>query len=204
MKKKLVRKCIIGIIVAFGLFSCSIPPQITSPYGKTPYPYGEFKHAGVDFATSSGTPVIASTNGIITRVRLGDPIGQNMISMLHTYNFDSTSKFEINYIHLEEIFVGEGDKVKRGQLLGLTARESRTCSPPHLHFGIVKLSASFGSGMYYSNTYDPADFWLGGKAQCFDPQMDYTNVDNKLLTNPLPCWDYKKVLMKEIRNKKPK
>jgi hypothetical protein len=73
---------------------------------------------------------------------------------------------------------------KRGERLGL----SGTAYPKHaeLHFGLIKNDKK-DSGLYFSQSYNPDDFWLGGKPQCFDPNKDYSKNSFKEITFPVEC-----------------
>lgn len=90
---------------------------MSSGYGYRRDPiYGSSKfHEGLDFAAATGTPVFATADGEIQTARREVGYG-NCIDIDHGYNYLS------KYAHLSEILVKEGDKVKRGQLIGQIGR----------------------------------------------------------------------------------
>jgi hypothetical protein len=94
------------------------------------------------------------------------------------------------YSHLTKVFVVGGQLLKRGQLIGLSGANNNGYA--HLHFAICNIEK--GICMNYSNTYDPNKFWLGGKAQCFDPNKDYSNYSQRDITLPIACGEYAKEL----------
>ncbi len=85
-------------------------------------------HTGIDFAAKEGTPVYATADGTI---KLADHVLRqgNMIEINHGYNYIS------RYSHLSEIKVKEGEKVKRGDLIGLVG-SSGISTNNHLHYEV--------------------------------------------------------------------
>lgn len=65
--------------------------------------------------------------------------------------------FQTGYFHLEQMLVGEGDRVRRGQLIGLMGSDPNG-GPRHLHFELAPFP--FLNGKYSRHgTIDPED-WL--------------------------------------------
>ncbi len=91
--------------------------------GKTSSP-----HLGLDFRVPSGTPVAAMNDGTVLLAR----------PMYFEGNFvvlDHGQGLLTLYLHLSEFKVKEGDRVKRGQEIGLSGSTGRTTGP-HLHVGV--------------------------------------------------------------------
>lgn len=86
------------------------------------------RHAGLDLAADTGTPVAATNDGI---VRLAAPLlaHGNMVIIDHGMNLSSS------YLHLDSIEVEEGARVSRGQIIGLVG-ETGFASGPHLHWEV--------------------------------------------------------------------
>ncbi len=86
------------------------------------------RHAGLDLAAHTGTPVAATNDGI---VRLAAPLlaHGNMVIIDHGMNLSSS------YLHLDSIEVEEGVRVSRGQIIGLVG-ETGFASGPHLHWEV--------------------------------------------------------------------
>jgi len=178
------------MILAIFLSSCAThgPFYVDKPYGG-PAPYGEGIHPGIDFGISSGTPIIAISDGRVSYV--GSPEGiENGITVqvLHGEHFKSV------YGHISKVFVKKYQLLKRGQLIGLSGASNNYGKRDyqHLHFGTCKPS---GLCTNYSQTYDPNKFWLDGKPQCFDPSKDYSAYSQKDITLPIACGEYAKELI---------
>ncbi len=103
--------------------------RISSPFGLQRILNGEPRspHSGVDLALPEGTPVKAAQKGRV--VLVGDFYLPGKIVLLshgcgvYTY-----------YAHLSQILVTRGQKVKRGEIIGLSGASGRATGP-HLHFG---------------------------------------------------------------------
>ncbi|WP_137169452.1 peptidoglycan DD-metalloendopeptidase family protein [Marinomonas sp. FW-1] len=83
-------------------------------------------HNGVDLATPSGTEVLATGDGIVTRVASHKYAGKYVV-------IDYTGPYGSRYLHLSKILVKKGQKVKRGQVVALSGNTGRTTGA-HLHY----------------------------------------------------------------------
>lgn len=126
------------------------------PYGQDSRPYvvqgfnGGFSHRGlakyaVDFAMPDGTEIYAAREGTVVDVEYRHNRGGASRRFAQYANFiviehsDGTTG---EYYHLQQngVFVRPGDKVKRGQRIGLSGSTGFT-SLPHLHFAVYKALA---------------------------------------------------------------
>jgi len=87
-------------------------------------------HLGIDLAAQSGTPVLASGDGIVIG-RGTDSVFGRFLLVSHLEGYDSY------YGHLSDWRVASGDTVRQGQTIGLVGSTGRS-SAPHLHFEIRK------------------------------------------------------------------
>lgn len=87
-------------------------------------------HQGIDLNVPKGTPVFAIKEGIILRSGLLDNYGLYII-INHEGGYSSL------YGHLEQIFVKDGERVHKGQEIGLSGNTGRSTGP-HLHLEILK------------------------------------------------------------------
>jgi len=181
------------ILIVFLASSCAThgPFYVGIPYG-APVSYGEGRHPGIDFDISIGTPIIACSEGEV--IYIGEPDAKERYGGGIFVGISHGEYFTSLYGHLTRIFVQKGQSVKRGQLIGLSGASNSGYS--HLHFGICKTHCK-----NYSGTYDPNKFWLGGKAQCFDPQKDYSNYSQKDITLSVACGEYAKELVARTKRK---
>ena len=85
-------------------------------------------HTGLDFATASGTPIVAVANGVITKTGSAGAYGNQTIETLD----DGT---EIWYCHQTTIGVSPGERVIGGQQIGTVGSTGNTTGP-HLHLEV--------------------------------------------------------------------
>lgn len=86
-------------------------------------------HNGLDIAAPKGTPVYAASDGIVVLTGRNFYYSGNLILIDHGQGLSSM------YIHLNKIEVTEGQKVKKGQLIGEIGTTGRSTGP-HLHWGV--------------------------------------------------------------------
>ncbi len=96
--------------------------KVISPYG------GRRNHAGVDLKTTPNDNVLAAFDGVVTRSSPYAGYG-NCIVIKHSYGLETL------YSHQSKNLVKVGDKVKAGQVIGLTGRTGRATTE-HLHFEV--------------------------------------------------------------------
>lgn len=88
-------------------------------------------HAGIDFTAPSGTPIYATGNGKVERVKYDrSGYGRNVI-INHGYGYKTL------YAHMSRIDVREGQKIVKGQKIGAVGNTG-TSTAPHLHYEVRK------------------------------------------------------------------
>ena len=94
---------------------------ITGVYGSQRILNGipKWPHYGLDFAQKEGTPVKAMLDGIVT---LAEP---DLYYTGGTLIFDHGHGISTLYMHLNEIFVKKGQKVKQGEIIGTVGATGR-------------------------------------------------------------------------------
>jgi murein DD-endopeptidase MepM/ murein hydrolase activator NlpD len=99
-------------------------------YGERPHPVLDVMrlHTGIDFFAVEGIPVISTQNGVVIKAQLADAWG-NIIVVQHD------DMYSTSYSHLKSMNVKEGDKVQKGQKIGLVGHTGLTTS---LHFELHK------------------------------------------------------------------
>ena len=85
-------------------------------------------HQGQDITVKTGTPIYAPADGIVKRAYYAGGFG-NHIKLQHGAGYTTL------YAHLSKIKVKHGQKVKRGDIIGLTGNTGRSTAP-HLHYEI--------------------------------------------------------------------
>jgi murein DD-endopeptidase MepM/ murein hydrolase activator NlpD len=85
-------------------------------------------HRGIDFRAKSGSPVLAANSGEVVLARELFYEGNCVI-------IDHGEQFMTVYMHLSRLEVAEGQKVTKGQEIGLSSATGRATGP-HLHMGV--------------------------------------------------------------------
>jgi murein DD-endopeptidase MepM/ murein hydrolase activator NlpD len=108
------------------------PGAIRSVFGAS-RDAGRRQHDGIDIFAPRGTPVVAATDGVVSRT------GQNRLGGNVIWLRDERRNQSLYYAHLDRQLVRRGRRVRTGDTLGLVGNtgNART-TPPHLHFGIYR------------------------------------------------------------------
>lgn len=106
------------------------PLVITQEFAARPEVYAKFNlpgHEGLDLRAATGTPVMAVDDGTVALVSTTGAYGLHY-RLVHAWG-------ESVYAHLSKQFVTQGQRVKRGQVIGLSGSTGNS-DGPHLHFGL--------------------------------------------------------------------
>ena len=107
--------------------------RLSSSFGMRKHPILGFNkmHRGTDFAAPTGTPIMASGSGTVTRARWCGG-GGNCVKIRHN------STYQTIYAHMSKFAKGikEGKKVKQGQIIGYVGSTGMSTGP-HLHYEVV-------------------------------------------------------------------
>ena len=107
--------------------------RLSSSFGMRKHPILGYNkmHRGTDFAAPSGTPIMASGSGTVTRARWCGG-GGNCVKIKHN------STYETVYAHMKSFAKGvkEGRKVKQGQIIGYVGSTGMSTGP-HLHYEVI-------------------------------------------------------------------
>ncbi len=103
---------------------------ITSAFGYRTSPMsGEpLFHQGLDIAAAPGTPIHAPADGVVSFVDYDSGYGK-MVSIDHGYGIVT------RYGHNSQIFVNQGQRVKRGEVIAQVGNTGRSTGP-HLHYEV--------------------------------------------------------------------
>ncbi len=89
---------------------------------------GGANHPGVDIAVAAGSYVRAAADGRVAGAGEDDVYGNFVL-------IDHGDEYETMYGHASEIFVREGDVVRRNEVIALSGSTGRSTAP-HLHFEV--------------------------------------------------------------------
>lgn len=87
------------------------------------------RHKGVDYFARTGTPVMASADGVITMAKKNGSMGL-------TVEVNHGNGFKTRYAHLARLHVKRGKRIKRGEILGVVGNTGRSTGP-HLHYEVI-------------------------------------------------------------------
>jgi murein DD-endopeptidase MepM/ murein hydrolase activator NlpD len=104
---------------------------VTSTFGyrTSPQTGGREFHKGLDIAGRTGTPIYAPADGEVIYATSKRSLG-NAVKMRHGYGVETV------YGHMQELLVKSGERVKRGQQIGLMGSTGRSTGP-HLHYAVL-------------------------------------------------------------------
>ncbi len=101
-------------------------------------------HEGMDFTAPIGSEVYVTGDGIIETVEYSYSGYGNQIVVNHGYGYRT------RYAHLSKFKVKRGQKVKRGDIIGLVGSTGKSTGP-HLHYEVIKGSSTVNPVYYYFN-----------------------------------------------------
>jgi murein DD-endopeptidase MepM/ murein hydrolase activator NlpD len=108
-------------------------------------------HTGMDFTADIGTEVFSTGDGIIEALERNGWGYGNCIVINHGYGYKT------RYAHLSAFKVKLGQKVKRGDLIGLIGSTGKSTGP-HLHYEVEKEGKKMNPIHYYHSDLSPAQY----------------------------------------------
>jgi murein DD-endopeptidase MepM/ murein hydrolase activator NlpD len=117
----------------------------SSSYGWRIDPFNGSKafHEGLDFTASTGTPIRAAADGIVSATEQGGAYGK-LVKIEHG------AGLETRYAHTSKILVKVGERVIKGQIVAEVGSTGRSTGP-HLHYEIRLNGASLDPRKYLNN-----------------------------------------------------
>lgn len=108
---------------------CPAQGWVTSEYGQRKHPItGRWaKHEGIDVGNDEGTPVRAPWRAEVLKVRRTRGAGLHVVL--------SSGPLRLTMAHLSDVEVGEGDRLRKGALVGLMGHTGRATGD-HLHLEV--------------------------------------------------------------------
>lgn len=120
-------------ITTGGILGCPLNPgtyKITSYFGYRPSPVAgaSTNHDAIDVYLPEGTPIVSAEEGTVIAASV-DSAGGLFIKIKHDNGYETW------YWHLSSHGVSAGERVTRGQQIGLSGNTGLSTGP-HLHFGV--------------------------------------------------------------------
>ena len=107
-------------------------------------------HAGMDFAAPTGADIYATGNGQVISAGWQQGYG-NCVQINHGYGYVTL------YGHMSAFKVRAGQKVKRGDVIGLVGSTGKSTGP-HLHYEVHYKGEIMNPQNYYFLDLSPADY----------------------------------------------
>jgi murein DD-endopeptidase MepM/ murein hydrolase activator NlpD len=127
--------------------------RMASGYGHRIHPIYKTKkfHYGMDFSAKTGTPIYATGNGKISKVRKSRKGYGNHVIIDHQFGYKTL------YAHMDKYIVRKGQKVKRGEIIGYVGNTG-TSVAPHLHYEVHKNGRRINPVNYYYNDLNAEEY----------------------------------------------
>ena len=107
--------------------------RLSSPFGMRKHPIDGYNkmHKGTDFAAPTGTPIMASGDGVVKKAGWCGG-GGNCVKIKHN------STYQTVYAHMSKFARGikTGVRVKQGQTIGYVGSTGKSTGP-HLHYEVI-------------------------------------------------------------------
>ena len=127
--------------------------RMASGYGYRIHPIYKTRkmHAGMDFSAKTGTPIYATGDGTIHKVRRSRKGYGNHVVINHGYGYKTL------YAHMSKYIVKKGQLVKRGEVIGYVG-STGTSVAPHLHYEVHKDGRKINPVNFYYNDLNPDEY----------------------------------------------
>lgn len=108
-------------------------------------------HEGVDFTARTSTAVYATGNGHVEKLLRMDRGYGNAVVINHGFGYQTL------YAHLSAFAVRQGQKIRRGTLLGKVGNTGKSTGP-HLHYEVIKDGRKVNPIYFFHDDISPDQF----------------------------------------------
>ena len=108
-------------------------------------------HWGIDFTADTGTEVYATGNGVVVDCETKSWGYGKSVIIDHGYGYIT------RYAHLSEFKCKKGDRVTRGQLIGLVGSTGKSTAP-HLHYEVEKNGVKINPIHFFHSDILPEEY----------------------------------------------
>tara|TARA_B100001250_G_scaffold12994_1_gene11375 strand:+ start:49 stop:1020 length:972 start_codon:yes stop_codon:yes gene_type:complete len=127
--------------------------RMASGFGDRIHPIYKTKkfHAGMDFSAKTGTPIYATGDGTVSKVRKSRRGYGNHVVIDHGYGYKTL------YAHMKKYIVKKRQKIKRGDIIGFVG-STGTSVAPHLHYEVHKNGRKINPVNFYYNDLNADEY----------------------------------------------
>lgn len=108
-------------------------------------------HSGIDFAAPIGTPIYAAADGVVDNVEVSFTGYGKKVEIDHGFGYRT------RYAHMHAFAVRNGQRVKRGELIGFVG-DTGLSTAPHLHYEVFIGGTQVNPVHYFFNDLNPAEY----------------------------------------------
>ena len=121
-----------GVGKESGMLQRPVPGKVTSNFGSRRHPILGYTrmHKGLDFRAGHGTPILAASDGKVTRAGWAGGYGRQV-------RIDHGGGLATSYSHMSRISAKPGAHVKKGQVIGYVGSTGLSTGP-HLHYEMYR------------------------------------------------------------------
>ncbi len=141
--------------------------QIISGFGLRFHPILKYRrmHTGIDISAPKGTPIYATGDGVIAKS--GRESGYGLTCIInHGFGYQTL------YGHMSSIRVHEGQKVKRGEVIGYVGSTGLS-KAPHVHYEVILNGNKVNPVFFFYNDLSPDEY---------ENVIDKANEENQCLS----------------------
>ncbi len=127
--------------------------RMASGYGYRIHPIYKTRklHTGMDFSAKTGTPIYATGDGKIAKIKKSRRGYGNHVIINHGFGYRTL------YAHMSKFAVIKGQKIKRGDIIGYVGNTG-TSMAPHLHYEVHKDGKKINPVNFYYNDLTPEQY----------------------------------------------
>jgi len=108
-------------------------------------------HEGIDFTAPMRTEIYATGDGRVSEIMRMDRGYGNCVVIDHGYGYKTL------YAHMSRFNVREGQKIKRGEVIGYVGNTGKSTAP-HLHYEVIKDGAKVNPVNFFYNDITPEQY----------------------------------------------
>lgn len=108
-------------------------------------------HAGMDFTSDIGTEVYCTGDGVVESIEKSGWGYGNCVVINHGYGYKT------RYAHLSAFKCKKGQKVKRGDMIGLVGSSGKSTGP-HLHYEVERYGKKLNPIHFYHSDLTPEQY----------------------------------------------
>ena len=127
--------------------------RMASGYGYRIHPIYKVRrmHWGMDFSAPTGTEIFATGDGEVVEVKKKYNGYGHHVRIRHGFGYETL------YAHMSKILVRKGQRIERGEVIGLVG-STGTSVAPHLHYEVFKERKRVNPAHYYFNDLTPEQY----------------------------------------------